>query len=100
MPTNPRDLIAEARKQSAELAREGVNGTPNLLAWIADALEAALADTERLDWLLERCSEGIETPIYESLTGWRCVEPGEESDYGTSHETARAAIDAARKGKP
>jgi hypothetical protein len=32
-------LVAEARKQSEELAIEGVNGTPNLLVALADALE-------------------------------------------------------------
>lgn len=70
----------------------------------AAALEAAAAaleqhpDTPMLDWLFARCSDGIETPIYESLSGWRCIEPrGEdnEPEYGEGHPTPRAAIRAA-----
>ena len=45
-------LIHEARKQANELASDGINGTPNLLIYLADALESAQLDSARLDWLL------------------------------------------------
>lgn len=47
--TDPRELVKDARRQAVELADEGVNGTPNLLNWIADALTAALDREERAE---------------------------------------------------
>lgn len=43
MPTNPRDLIHAARGAS-------FGAGPKLTQKLAEALEAALRDTERLDW--------------------------------------------------
>ena len=79
---DPKALIAEARNPNNVVTWRSSDQRQLFLA-LADALEAALADTARLDWLSESPGER-QAAIWRAWNG--------ETDW-------RDAIDAA-KGKP
>lgn len=93
-------LVRELRDNHYELApgssysvcKRCEQGWPCPAIRAADALEKALADTERLDWLDSQAPEDVQGG---DEAKWQLV--GEGSGYLVEHDDLRAAIDAARE---